>query len=47
MAFFECLGGSQEDTMEGPLWRATLGISLESHDAVELVGGMRHSNGCR
>ena len=23
MAFVECLGGSQEDTMEGPLWRET------------------------
>ena len=25
MAFVECLGFSQEDTMEGPLWRETLG----------------------
>ena len=33
MAFVECLGGSQEDTMEGPLWRETLGRSLGSHDA--------------
>ena len=47
MAFVECLGFSQEDTMEGPLWRETLGRSLESHDATELVGGMRHGNGCR
>ena len=30
MAFVECLGVSQEDTMEGPLWRETLGRSLES-----------------
>ena len=47
MAFVECLGGSQEDTMEGPLWRETLGRSLGSHDAAELVGGMCHGNGCR
>ena len=24
MAFVECLGFSQEDTMEGPLWRINL-----------------------
>ena len=47
MAFVECLGFSQEDTMEGPLWRETLGRSLGSHDATELVGGMCHVNGCR
>ena len=47
MAFVECLGFSQEDTMEGPLWRETLGRSLGSHDAMELVGGMCHGNGCR
>ena len=47
MAFVEWLGFSQEDTMEGPLWRATLGRSLGSHDATELVGGMYHGNGCR
>ena len=47
MAFVECLGGSQEDTMEGPLGRETLGRSLGSHDAAELVGGMCHGNGCR
>ena len=40
MAFVECLGFSQEDTMEGPLWRETLGRILGSHDATELVGGM-------
>ena len=45
MAFVECLGVSQEDTMEGPLWRETLG--RRSHDAAELVGGMCHGNGCR
>ena len=44
MAFVECLGFSQEDTMEGPLWRETLGRSLGSHDATELVGGMCHGN---
>ena len=47
MAFVECLGVSQEDTMEGPLWGETLGRSLGSHDATELVGGMVHGNGCR
>ena len=47
MAFVECLGFSQEDTMEGPLWRETLGRSLGSHDATKLVGGMCHGNGCR
>ena len=36
MTFVECLGFSQEDTMEGPLWRETLGRSLGSHDATEL-----------
>ena len=46
MAFVECLGLSQEDTMEGPLCRETLGRSLGSHDATELVGGMCHGNGC-
>ena len=44
MAFVECLGVSQEDTMEGPPWRETLGKNLGSHDAVELVGGMCHGN---
>ena len=47
MAFGECLGFSQEDAMEGPLWRETLGRSLGSHDATELGGGMFHGNGCR
>ena len=47
MAFVECLGFSQEDTVEGPLWRETLGRSLGSQDATELVGGMCHGNGCR
>ena len=47
MAFVECLGGSQEDTMEGPLWRETLGRSLGSHDAAERIGGICHGNGCR
>ena len=46
-AFLEYLGFSQEDTMEGPLWRETIGRSLGSHDATELVGGMCHGNGCR
>ena len=47
MAFVECLWFSQEDTMEGPLWRETLGRSLGSHDATELVGGVCHGDGCR
>ena len=47
MAFVECLGVSQEDTMEGPLWRKALRRSLGSHDAAKLVGGMCHGNGCR
>ena len=33
MAFVECLEVSQEDTMEGPLGRKTLGRSLGSRDA--------------
>ena len=41
MVFVECLGSLQEDTMEGPLWRETLGRSQGSHDATEL-GGMCH-----
>ena len=47
MAFVECLGISQEDTMEGLLWREALGRSLGLHDAAELVGGMCRGNGCR
>ena len=47
MAFVECLGFSQEDMMEGPLWREILGRSLGSHDATEPVGGMCRGNGCR
>ena len=47
MAFVECLGFSQKDTMEGPLWRETLGRSLGSHDATEFVSGMCHGDGCR
>ena len=47
MAFVECLRFSQEDTVDGPLWRETIGRSLGSHDATERVGGMCHGNGCR
>ena len=47
MTFVECRGVSQEDTMAGPLWRETLGRSLGSHNAAELVGGLCHGNGCR
>ena len=42
-AFVESLGVSQEDTMEIPLWRETLGRGLGSHDAAELVGRMCHA----
>ena len=47
MAFVECLGVLQKDTIESPLWRETLGRSLVSHYAAELVSGMCHGNGCR
>ena len=47
MAFVECLGVSQGDTMEGSLWKETLGRSLGSHDAAEPVGGTCHGSGCR
>ena len=47
MAFVECQGISQKYTMEGPLWRETLGRSLGSHDAGERFGGICHGNGCR
>ena len=40
-------GVLQEDTIEGPLKRETLGKSLGSHDAAERVGVMCHGNGCR
>ena len=33
--------------MEGSLWMETLGRSLGSHKATELVGGMCHGNGWR
>ena len=47
-AFVECLGVSQEDTMEGVLWRESLGRSLGSHDAAERNnGGMCYDNGFR
>ena len=46
MAFVDYLGVSQEGTVEGPLWRETLGRSLGSHDAAELVGGICRGNGC-
>ena len=46
MAFVEFLGVSQEDMMEGPLWKETLGRSLGWHDAAEL-GGMCHDKPCR
>ena len=46
MVFVECVGVSQEDIMEGPLWRETLG-RMGSHDVAQLVGGMCHGNGCR
>ena len=43
----EYLEVSQEDTLERPLWRKTLGGSLKSRDAAELVDGMCNGNGCR
>ena len=43
----QCLGVSQEDTMEGSLWKETLGRSLGSHDAADRVGKMCHGNGYR
>ena len=46
--FVECLGVSQKETrLSAPCGRETLGRSLGSHDAAELVGGMCHGNGCR
>ena len=47
VAFVEYLGVSEEETMEGPLRRETLGRSLWSHDAAELIGGTYHDIGCR
>ena len=40
MIFVVCLGVSQEDTMEGPLWKDTFAKSLGSHDVAERVGVM-------
>ena len=47
MGFLECLGVSQQDTMEGSLWRKRLGRSLISHDAARHVSGICYGNGCR
>ena len=47
MVFVECLEVSNEDKMEGSLWRGTLERSLGSHDAVEPVGGICNGNGFR
>ena len=47
MAYEEDPGVLQEDTMEASLWRETLGRSLESHNVVELVGGMCHGKSYR
>ena len=44
MTFVECIGVSQEDTMEGYLRREALDRSQGSHDSTELVGGMCHGN---
>ena len=46
VAFVEFPRVSQEDMMEGRLWRETLGKSLGSHDATEIVG-ICHGDGCR
>ena len=40
MPCVEFLWVSQEETMEGPLWRENLGRSLGLHDAAERVCGM-------
>lgn len=37
--FVERLGATLEDTIEGSLWRETLGKSLGLYDALESVGG--------
>ena len=47
MVLVACLGVSQEDMMEGHLWRETLGRTLGSHNATELVGGMCRGSDCR
>ena len=47
MAFVDCLGVSQQDTMKSPLWRETSGRSLWLHGKAELIGGMCHYNSCR
>ena len=47
MGVLECLGVSQQDTMEGYLWKKRLGRSLGSHDAARHVGGICYGNGCR
>ena len=47
MAFVECLGVSQEDTMKGFLLRETFGRSLPSHCAAERVDGICHGNDCQ
>ena len=47
MGVLECLGVSQQDTMEGYLWKKRLGRSLGSHDAARHLGGICHGNGCR
>ena len=41
------LGVSQDDTIEGLLWRETLGRSLRSHDTAECVDVMCPGSGCR
>ena len=46
MVFMECLGASQGDTTENPLWMVeTLSRSLGSQDVMELVRGVCHGNG--
>ena len=47
MALVECLGVSQENTMEGLLWRETLGRSLGSHHAADLVSRICRGNDWR
>ena len=45
--FVECLWASQEDAVEGPLWKNTLGRSLGLYDAADHVGGMCNGIGCQ
>ena len=47
MAFVDAWGFHKNTRWRAPCGGETLGRSLGSHDATELVGGMCHGNGCR